>query len=95
MSGVHTNSIGNKQYLKSSCHHTSSVSQYVSLHVYWQARVELRRLRYIKQATWAAGVINRWFYGWKARKQVREMKYRLRVEKSVVTIQAYYRGWKV
>ncbi len=37
----------------------------------WVARVELQRLKYIKAATWAAGIIRRWFYGWQVRKMVR------------------------
>ena len=37
----------------------------------WVAREEYRRMKYIKQATWAAGIIRKFFYGWKARKEVR------------------------
>ena len=36
----------------------------------WVAREEYRRMKYIKQATWAAGIIRKYFYGWKARKEV-------------------------
>ena len=36
----------------------------------WVAREEYRRIKYIAQATWAAGIIRKFFYGWKARKEV-------------------------
>lgn len=36
----------------------------------WVAREELKWLKYLKKATWAAGIIAKWFHGWKARKQV-------------------------
>ena len=60
-----------------------------------QARVELRRLKYLVRVTWAAGVIRKWFFGWQARKMAREMRFLQQAEKAVVVIQAYFRGWRV
>lgn len=60
-----------------------------------QARVELRRLKYLVCATWAAGVIHKWFLGWQARKMAREMRFLQQAERAVVVIQAYFRGWRV
>ena len=77
------------------CTYEPEIAITSSLYPAMQAREELRRLKYIRDATWAVGIIRKWFYGWKARKQLREIKYKLRVEQSVVVIQAYYRGWKV
>ena len=60
-----------------------------------QARVELRRLKYLKKVAWAVGIIKKYFDGWQARKAVREMKYQKRVEVATVVLQKYCRGWKV
>ena len=46
-------------------------------------------------ATWAAGVIRKWFYGWQARKLARQMRFLRRAERAVVVIQAFVRGWLV
>ena len=60
-----------------------------------KARVELRRLKFIVRATWAVGIIRKWFYGWKARKLYRQMRYAIKYEAAAIVIQKYYRGWKV
>ena len=60
-----------------------------------QARVELRRLKWLKRATWAVGIIKKYFIGWQVRKAVRELRYRQKVRAAAVVIQKYCRGWKV
>ena len=65
------------------------------MHQSIKARVELRRLKFIVRATWAVGIIRKWFYGWKARKLYRQMRYAIKYEAAAIVIQKYYRGWKV
>ena len=60
-----------------------------------QARMELRRLKWLKRAAWAVGVIKKYFLGWQVRKEVQEMRRRQREKEAVLVIQKYYRGWKV
>ena len=57
--------------------------------------MELRRLKWIKKATWAVGTIKKYFHGWQVRKAVREMRYQQRVEVATIVLQKYCRGWKV
>ena len=57
--------------------------------------MELRRLKWLKKAAWAVGVIKKYFLGWQVRREVREMKRRQREREAVLVIQKYCRGWKV
>ena len=57
--------------------------------------MELRRLKWMKKAAWAVGVIKKYFLGWQVRRVVREMKRRQREREAVLVIQKYCRGWKV
>jgi myosin-1 len=57
--------------------------------------VELRRLKWLKKATWAVGVIKKYFLGWQVRRAVQAMRQQQRVERATVVIQKYCRGWKV
>lgn len=57
--------------------------------------MELRRLKWLKKATWAVGIIKKYFLGWQVRKTIQAMKQRHREAQATVVIQKYCRGWKV
>ena len=59
-----------------------------------QARVELRRLKWLKRATWAVGVIKKFYLGWQVRKAMHELRQRRKEELASVVVQKYFRGWK-
>jgi len=61
----------------------------------WQARKQLRAMKYAIQVEKSVLVIQKYCRGWLARKQLQEMMYVMRVERSVVVIQKFFRGWRV